>query len=699
MKKLITPTRRLFLLHLFIINFIYAQNQPASDPSGNWVVMNDFSDEFSSSSSSLDATKWTTNVSSWDWYWDNANNITVNGGKAKVTMRYDPNTIIDNFPNSWNVELAPNGSGYIGIGGTQPTSIAATSLYKRTGTGGLRIGMYQEEYWHHNIISQTPTVANGTYNLSFYAWSSGGQTTAKVTASEFGGTTQTVTLPQNSGFTQYTISNIAVTNGKIKVAIEVESNPGTFVRLDDFSLTATGSSTNLLLNPGFEDRDTSNYKSGAFRSIKKIKYGYFEAKIKTSITPGTTSAFWLSANGIQDGNRYWRELDILEAGQSTSDPGRVEAARHSIFPTPIKSGLLAGKTLSNISTTFHTYGMEWDETIIKIYYDGVLAGSYTHNSEFSHPMNVIFSNGTRAPYSNNPTATGFPSTAEIEYIRAWKRPPSTAPVGKIIALHGIEGATNSWLTVDRSDLTSNNIPTLKETTTSSTPTSSQKFEVYDAGSGKIGLHPVDGVSREYVGIERNLTPVSGVRNSAAWVPTPNPGASNSWNTFEWKDLGQGVIALKVINGTAKEYFGIDRGGTTNSSLTNAASWEPSGSGPGSYHKFTWLDLGPISSSKNGNTKQVLSDQVNTTNEVLPFKFKVYPNPAKSIIHLNYYSKTEQIANFKLYDIGGKLVLDQDEKMTKGANNIDFTINGLSKGLYILKGILNSEKITEKIIIE
>lgn len=70
-------------------------------------------------------------------------------------------------------------------------------------------------------------------------------------------------------------------------------------------------------------------------------------------------------------------------------------------------------------------------------------------------------------------------------------------------------------------------------------------------------------------------------------------------------------------------------------------------------------------------------------------FKIYPNPTSNYINVD--SKIN-VDRFEMYDLSGKKVLsaNQHEKIN---------VEGLSKGIYLLKAFSGSNYITKKIIIE
>jgi hypothetical protein len=87
---------------------------------------------------------------------------------------------------------------------------------------------------------QTIAVPNGTYTLSAWVKSSGGQKSANLFAKNFGAAELDHSIKQATGtWTQISISGIAVTTGSIQVGVSSDANGGNWVYADDFGLTRT----------------------------------------------------------------------------------------------------------------------------------------------------------------------------------------------------------------------------------------------------------------------------------------------------------------------------------------------------------------------------------------------------------------------------------------------------------------------------
>ncbi|URZ05993.1 family 43 glycosylhydrolase [Clostridium felsineum] len=81
-------------------------------------------------------------------------------------------------------------------------------------------------------------LSNGTYTLKAWVKSSGGQNTCQIFAKNFGGAQKNYAINKTIGqWTEITISNINVTNGKCQIGIYSDAKGGNWCKVDNFSLT------------------------------------------------------------------------------------------------------------------------------------------------------------------------------------------------------------------------------------------------------------------------------------------------------------------------------------------------------------------------------------------------------------------------------------------------------------------------------
>lgn len=75
-----------------------------------------------------------------------------------------------------------------------------------------------------------------------------------------------------------------------------------------------------------------------------------------------------------------------------------------------------------------------------------------------------------------------------------------------------------------------------------------------------------------------------------------------------------------------------------------------------------------------------------------YSLSLYPNPANENLSMNVESKNVQDVRIELNDITGKIIFSEEIKLTKGENNLTYSIDDLSQGVYFLS-IKNSSGIT------
>ncbi len=133
---------------------------------------------------------------------------------------------------------------------------------------------------------------------------------------------------------------------------------------------------------------TKEYTSARLNSKFAFTYGRVEARAKLPFGEGSWPAIWMLGKNIIEPGAYWTEefgtvswpacgeIDLMEHWGYNQN--YVQAALHtpsSFGATVNKQGLLA----TDVSSTFHTYAMEWSPEKIDFFLDGALY--YTYDPE------------------------------------------------------------------------------------------------------------------------------------------------------------------------------------------------------------------------------------------------------------------------------------------------------------------------------
>jgi autotransporter-associated beta strand protein len=155
-------------------------------------------------------------------------------------------------------------------------------------------------------------------------------------------------------------------------------------------------------------------------------YGYAEASIKLPTTLGSWPAFW----GLYTG--WPPEADLMEFPVFTSNPNynQYNISYHytnsSGSAASYGPGLTDPSYAGDLTTSFHTYGMEWTSTYIKFYFDGHQMGSTITDTSAISQMGYMYLilNYAVGGWPGTPDTTQWPvghtDTTQVDWVRVWK---------------------------------------------------------------------------------------------------------------------------------------------------------------------------------------------------------------------------------------------------------------------------------------
>jgi hypothetical protein len=180
----------------------------------------------------------------------------------------------------------------------------------------------------------------------------------------------------------------------------------------------------------------------------------------------------------------------------------------------------------------------------------------------------------------------------------------------------------------------------------------EKFDVIDAGNGKVALKGSNGM---YVCSENGASAMNCNRSSYS-----------DWEKFEWVTISSNQVALKGNNG---KFVSSENGATTGMNCNRAtySGWET----------FTWA-----TTTKSATIETAINTESITNS--------LYPNPFVSELNLKNSSNATSIV---IYDLSGKFMYSQ--KLTSGVNSINAT--ALKQGVYIAKVFNNNSVNTIKVV--
>jgi hypothetical protein len=171
-----------------------------------------------------------------------------------------------------------------------------------------------------------------------------------------------------------------------------------------------------------ENYSGSSYTSARLTSLNKfsLKYGKLLIRAKLPPATGTWPAIWTL--GTDFAANPWPacgEMDIME--QTGSDKNRVLGTIH--YPGHSGGNGDTGNTsVSNATSDFHIYGLEWDDTSIKISVDGVVYRNIANNSNlpFNHNFFIILNVAMGGSLGGSVDPNFTSSTMEIDYVRYYQ---------------------------------------------------------------------------------------------------------------------------------------------------------------------------------------------------------------------------------------------------------------------------------------
>jgi beta-glucanase (GH16 family) len=171
-----------------------------------------------------------------------------------------------------------------------------------------------------------------------------------------------------------------------------------------------------------ESYNGSEYTSTRLLSKDKFAftYGKIEVKAKLPAGVGTWPAIWMLGSDI--GTAGWPacgEIDIME--HRGSELNKIFGTLHY----PGHSGGNADgstKVITNATTEFHVYSVDWTATSIKIYVDDVLYHTVTNSSSipFNHNFFIILNVAMGGTFGGSVDPNFTNATMEVDYIRLYK---------------------------------------------------------------------------------------------------------------------------------------------------------------------------------------------------------------------------------------------------------------------------------------
>ena len=193
----------------------------------------------------------------------------------------------------------------------------------------------------------------------------------------------------------------------------------------------------LVINVRKEFQNGYNYTSARITTVDRFafRYGRIEARMRLPGGQGVWPAFWLLPQESVYGS--WAasgEIDVMEAVNLGAAGGNtVLGTIHygSVFPENDYAGN-EHMVPTDITAEFHDYALEWDETEMRWYVDGVLyavqnawnTSSADFPAPFDQPFYILLNVAVGGNLPGAPDAsTDFPVTMEVDYVRVYSGEP------------------------------------------------------------------------------------------------------------------------------------------------------------------------------------------------------------------------------------------------------------------------------------
>jgi len=153
--------------------------------------------------------------------------------------------------------------------------------------------------------------------------------------------------------------------------------------------------------------------------------GRMEARIDLPATRGMWPAFWMLGTNITSvGWPACGEIDIMEMAGGGTRENTILGTIHWDFNGHASFG--GSTTGTHWPDTYHIYAIEWEQTEIRWFVDGVqyVAANITINNteEFSRPMFLLLNLAVGGTFPGNPDAsTILPQQMRVDYVRVYQR--------------------------------------------------------------------------------------------------------------------------------------------------------------------------------------------------------------------------------------------------------------------------------------
>jgi beta-glucanase (GH16 family) len=349
-------------------------------------------------------------------------------------MKYMMN-IIALFVSMWMSNSCTKISANDGVVPNAPANLAVTATVSNDGSGKVNFTATADNAVSYFFDLGTGDVITNTTGQASYQYKTNGTNTYNVTvtakSSAGVGAQKTIQIlvSVNTGSSDVFWSDEFNTNGApdaTKWTYDLGNNNGWGNNELQFY---TNRPQNVIVENGVLKINAirENYNGFGFTSARILSkgkfaftYGRVEARVKLPAGVGTWPAVWMLGKNID--NVGWPncgEIDIME--HRGSELNKIFGTLH--YPGRFGDNADGStRMISNATTEFHVYSVEWNNATIKIFVDGQLfhtvnnSANLPFNQDFFLLMNLAIGGNFAGPV--DPSLNG--GTMEVDYIRVYK---------------------------------------------------------------------------------------------------------------------------------------------------------------------------------------------------------------------------------------------------------------------------------------
>lgn len=166
------------------------------------------------------------------------------------------------------------------------------------------------------------------------------------------------------------------------------------------------------------------HTSGFLVSKTDHLYGYYEARLKANDSPWVFG-FWMTKGTPT----WWTEIDICENCPFPEGSERNLNSNVHVFRSPADQGDVKEHFANpkkyylpfNLEDDFHTWGMDWTEEYIRLYFDGVLFREI-ENTHWHQALQINLNNESNVWLGATPQGDKYTDEKYlVDYVRVWRR--------------------------------------------------------------------------------------------------------------------------------------------------------------------------------------------------------------------------------------------------------------------------------------